>query len=108
MQSARADPPALCPRPIGSTISAAAAANIMQHFDTTDETLGAFMTTVYLLGNAFGPIVIAPLSELYGKAIVFQSCTLLFVIFNIACAVANSFGSLVVYRLLACISGSFP
>lgn len=108
MQSARADPPALCPRPIGSTISAVAAANIMQHFDTTDETLGAFMTTVYLLGNAFGPIVIAPLSELYGKAIVFQSCTLLFVIFNITCAVANSFGSLVVYRLLAGIAGSCP
>ncbi|GKT42989.1 MFS transporter prlG [Colletotrichum spaethianum] len=94
--------------PIGSTISAAAAANIMQHFGTTDETLGAFMTTIYLIGYAFGPMVIAPLSELYGRAIMFQSCTLLFVIFNVACAVANSFGSLVVYRLLAGIAGSCP
>ncbi|GKT97052.1 cycloheximide resistance protein [Colletotrichum tofieldiae] len=92
--------------PIGSTISAAAAADIMQHFGTTNETLGALMTTIYLLGYAFGPVIIAPLSELYGRAIVFQSCTLMFTIFNIACAVANSFGSLVVYRLLAGIAGS--
>ncbi|GKT51796.1 MFS transporter prlG [Colletotrichum spaethianum] len=92
--------------PIGSTISAAAAADIMHHFGTTDETLGALMTTIYLLGYAFGPLAIAPLSELYGRAIVFRSCTLLFTVFNIACAVANSFGSLVVYRLLAGIAGS--
>ena len=78
----------------------------MQYFGTTDETLGSFMTTIYLLGYAFGPFVIAPLSELYGRAIMFRSCTLLFAIFNMACAVADSFGSLVVYRLLAGIAGS--
>ncbi|KAF9871973.1 hypothetical protein CkaCkLH20_10605 [Colletotrichum karsti] len=92
--------------PIGSTISASAAANIMEYFGTTDDTLGALMTTIYLLGYAFGPIVIAPLSELYGRVIVFRTCTILFTIFNIACAVANSLGSLVVYRLLAGIAGS--
>ncbi|KAK2026635.1 MFS general substrate transporter [Colletotrichum zoysiae] len=92
--------------PIGSTISAAAAADIMHHFGTTNETLGALMTTIYLLGFAFGPLAIAPLSELYGRAIMFRSCTLLFTVFNIACAVANSFGSLVVYRLLAGIAGT--
>ncbi|KAK2037398.1 MFS general substrate transporter [Colletotrichum somersetense] len=92
--------------PIGSTISAAAVADIMHHFDTTDETLGALMTTIYLLGFAFGPLDIAPLSELYGRAIMFRSCTLLSTVFNIACAVANIFGSLVVYRLLVGIAGS--
>ncbi|OHW97282.1 cycloheximide resistance protein [Colletotrichum incanum] len=94
--------------PIGSTISAAAAASIMEHFGTTDETLGTFMTTIYLIGYAFGPILIAPLSEMYGRAIMFRYCTLLFVIFSIACAMANSFRSLVVYRLLAGIAGSCP
>ncbi|KAL0932494.1 cycloheximide resistance protein [Colletotrichum truncatum] len=92
--------------PIGSTISAGAAANIMQHFGTTDEALGALMTTIYLLGFAFGPILIAPLSELYGRAIMFRTCTFLFTVFNVACAAANSFSSLVAYRLLAGIAGS--
>lgn len=78
----------------------------MQHLGTTNETLGTLMTTIYLLGYAFGPIVIAPLSELYGRAIMYRSCTFLFAVFNVACAVADSFGSLVVYRLLAGIAGS--
>jgi MFS family permease len=47
----------------------------MNHFGTTDETLGAFMTTIYLLGYVFGPLAIAPLSEMYGRAIMFRSCS---------------------------------
>lgn len=92
--------------PIGSTISAAAAADILQHFGTTDATLGTLITTIYLLGYAFGPLVIAPLSELYGRAVMFRSCAILFTIFNVACAVADSLGSLIAYRLLAGIAGS--
>lgn len=106
MQGARANASALCPRPIGSTISVGAEANIMQHFGTMDKTLGTLVTTIYLLGYAFGTLVIAPLSELYGRAIVFRSCTLLFAVFNVTCEVANSFGFLVVCRLLAGIAGS--
>lgn len=64
------------------------------------------MTTIYLLGYAFGPLVIAPMSELYGRAIMFRSCAILFTLFNVACAVANSLGSLIAYRLLAGIAGS--
>ncbi|KAK1839423.1 cycloheximide resistance protein, partial [Colletotrichum chrysophilum] len=92
--------------PIGSTISAAAAADIMHHFNTTNATLGALMTTIYLLGYAFGPLLIAPLSELHGRAPVFRACAALFALFNAACALAPSFGSLIAFRLLAGVAGS--
>ncbi|KAH8805493.1 major facilitator superfamily domain-containing protein [Xylogone sp. PMI_703] len=94
--------------PIASTISSAASADIMAHFHSTNESLGAFVTTVFLLGYTFGPIVIAPLSEMYGRAILYKVCMFFFIIFNVACAVANSLGSLIVYRLLAGIMGSCP
>lgn len=64
------------------------------------------MTTIYLLGYAFGPLVIAPLSELHGRAVMFRSCAILFTIFNVACAVANSLDSLIAFRLLTGIAGS--
>ncbi|KAF3809416.1 MFS transporter fsa7 [Colletotrichum gloeosporioides] len=92
--------------PIGSTISAAAAADIMHHFNTTNATLGALMTTIYLLGYAFGPLLIAPLSELHGRAPVFRACAALFALFNAACALAPSLGALIAFRLLAGIAGS--
>jgi multidrug resistance protein len=81
---------------------------ILDHFDSTNETLGAFITTVFLLGYAFGPIVIAPLSELYGRAYLYKICITLFVVFNIACALANSLGALIAFRFLAGVMGSCP
>ncbi|RYO88687.1 hypothetical protein DL766_004433 [Monosporascus sp. MC13-8B] len=94
--------------PIASTISSAAAPDIMLYFNSTNETLMAFVTTIFLLGYTFGPIVIAPLSEMYGRAILYKVCIVLFLIFNVACAVANSLGSLIVFRFLAGVAGSCP
>lgn len=95
-------------RPIGSTINSSATLDILAHFKSTNETLGSFVTTVFLLGYTFGPLLIAPLSELYGRAILYKTCMCFFAIFNVACAVANSLGSLVVFRFLAGIMGSCP
>ncbi|EFQ99853.1 cycloheximide resistance protein [Nannizzia gypsea CBS 118893] len=94
--------------PIGSTISSSAVADIKTYFNATGETLLAFATTIYVLGYAFGPIMIAPLSEMYGRAILYKICIVLFLIFNVACAVANNLSSLIVLRLLAGIAGSCP
>jgi multidrug resistance protein len=80
----------------------------MDDFQSTSKSLGAFVTTIFLLGYTFGPIAIAPLSEIYGRAIVYQVCMVFFVVFNVACALANSLGSLIVFRLLAGIMGSCP
>lgn len=66
------------------------------------------MTTVYLIGYCFGPLLIAPLSELYGRAILYNVCNIIFLIFSIACALANNLGALIVFRLLAGIAGSCP
>ncbi|KAF1844579.1 MFS general substrate transporter [Cucurbitaria berberidis CBS 394.84] len=94
--------------PLGSTICSSATLDILTHFNSTNKTLGSFITTVFLLGYTFGPIVIAPLSELYGRSILYKICLFLFVVFNVACALANSLGSLIAFRFLAGIMGSCP
>jgi MFS family permease len=80
----------------------------MATFHSTNETLSAFVTSVYLLGYSFGPLVIAPLSELYGRAIVYNICNSIFLIFSIACALANNLSALIVFRLFAGIAASCP
>ncbi|THC97041.1 hypothetical protein EYZ11_003484 [Aspergillus tanneri] len=80
----------------------------MAQFHSTNTSLAGFVTTIFLLGCTFGPIAIAPLSEIYRRAILYKACMVLFIVFNVNCAVANSLGSLVVYRLLAGIIGSCP
>jgi multidrug resistance protein len=82
--------------------------DILAHFNSTNDTIGTLATTIFLLGYTFGPILIAPLSELYGRAILYKMCMVFFVVFNVACAVSDSLGSLVAYRFLAGIMGSCP
>ena len=80
----------------------------MVTFGSTNKTLGAFITSVYLLGYSFGPLVIAPMSELYGRAIVYNLCNTIFLIFSIACVVANNLNALIVFRVFAGIAASCP
>ena len=94
--------------PLASTVISPASADVLATFHSTNETLGTFVTTVYLLGYVFGPLFIAPLSEIYGRAIFYNICNTIFLIFSIACAVANNLGALIVFRFLAGIASSCP
>jgi MFS family permease len=41
--------------------------NVMAEFRSTNIELGTFVVSIYVLGFASGPMVLAPLSELYGR-----------------------------------------
>jgi multidrug resistance protein len=70
--------------------------------------LATFVVSVYILGFAFGPLIVAPLSEYSGRTIVYNTCNVLFLIFNIASAVAPNLASLVVFRFLCGVAGVTP
>lgn len=78
----------------------------MATFASTNQTVETFVTSVYLLGYVFGPLVLAPLSEIYGRAVVYNVSNLGFLVWTVACALANSLGSLVVFRFFAGLAGS--
>jgi MFS family permease len=40
---------------------------LMQEFQSSNIELGTLVVSIYVLGFAFGPMVLAPLSELYGR-----------------------------------------
>ncbi|KAK2745569.1 hypothetical protein FQN57_003694 [Myotisia sp. PD_48] len=94
--------------PLGSSMFAPAVPQVMKEFNSTNQELAAFIVSVYLLGFSFGPLIIAPLSELYGRVYFYHVCNILFVAFNIGCAKANSIETLIVFRLLAGAAGSAP
>ncbi|KAL2063344.1 hypothetical protein VTL71DRAFT_5149 [Oculimacula yallundae] len=94
--------------PLTSTMIAPGTNSVMISFNSTSTTLASFITSSYLLGYAFGPLVLAPLSEIHGRLPVYHACNMLFLIFNIACAVSPNLGALIVFRLLAGFAGSCP
>lgn len=64
------------------------------------------MLSVFLLSIATGPLFLAPLSEMYGRSIVLQLSNLVFIIFNLACGLAQSKEQLIIFRFLAGLGGS--
>lgn len=83
-------------------------AEVMKEFHITDDLLGSFVVSVYLLGYAFGPLILAPLSELYGRLVVYHSCNFLFVIMTVTCALSRNMNMLIAFRFLAGTFGSCP
>ncbi len=41
--------------------------NLMAEFQSSNVELGTFVVSIYVLGFASGPMILAPLSELYGR-----------------------------------------
>lgn len=80
----------------------------MRSFHETSTILASFVVSVYILGFAIGPLVIAPISELYGRRHVYNVCNLLFIIFSIACAVSTNMDMLIVFRFFAGCAGASP
>lgn len=66
------------------------------------------VVSIYVLGFAIGPLLLAPLSEVYGRRIVLQSTNIVFLIFNTACGGCRSTSQLVVFRFLSGLGGSAP
>lgn len=78
---------------------------ILEEFKVNNNQLATFVVSVFVLGYATGPLFIAPMSELYGRTIVYHVCNILFMIFTIACAISENMGMLVAFRFLAGFAG---
>jgi MFS family permease len=62
--------------------------------------------SIFVLGFAFGPLVLGPLSEVYGRVKVLQAANLFYFTFNTACGGSRSKGQLIAFRFLAGLGGS--
>ncbi|KAF2099054.1 MFS general substrate transporter [Rhizodiscina lignyota] len=94
--------------PLASSMFAPGVPDVMREFQSTSTILASLVVSVYILGYAFGPLIIAPMSELYGRTIVYHVSNVLFVVFSIACAVSSNLGMLIGFRFLAGSMGSTP
>jgi multidrug resistance protein len=95
-------------RPLASSMFAPGVPQVLIDFHSTSQTLATFVVSVYLLGFAFGPLAVAPLCEIYGRLPVYFSCSVLFVIFSIACALSSSLNMLIGFRFLMGCAGVAP
>lgn len=92
---------------MGSSIFSAATRGVVETFHVGQEvaTLG---TSLFVLGLAFGPILWAPMSELYGRRLPLVIAAFGFSIFGIATAVAKDLQTIMLSRFFGGFFGSCP
>lgn len=78
----------------------------MEEFHSTNQELGILVISIYVLRLAIGPLILAPMSEQYGRLVVYHTCMIIFLAFTIACAVSKTLTQLVIFRFFAGCSGS--
>ncbi|KAG0633914.1 major facilitator superfamily domain-containing protein [Tuber brumale] len=94
--------------PFASSVAAPATQRYGAEFGITSPTIASMTVSIFLIGYAVGPLFMAPLSEMFGRVIVIRVTTVLFLLFSVACALANSTAQMLSFRLLSGLAGSAP
>lgn len=91
----------------GLSIFLTAIPDIEKEFHISQE-VGTLGVSLYVLGFAFGPIIWAPLSELYGRKITLVVSSFVFVCFLFATATAKDVQTIMLSRFFGSVVGSAP
>ncbi|KAI9814186.1 MAG: hypothetical protein M1827_003352 [Pycnora praestabilis] len=93
---------------LGSALPSGAIDYMAKYFNITNQEQLVLPISVFLLGYVVGPLLIGPLSETYGRKGVMLITFSLYTIFTLACAVAPTFASFLIFRLIAGVMASSP
>ncbi|KAF5002152.1 hypothetical protein FDECE_10714 [Fusarium decemcellulare] len=94
--------------PLASSMFAPGVAQIMLEFDSHSPLLATFVVSIYFLGYAFGPLLFAPMSEIYGRVYLYHCGNVAFTAACIGAALSSDLGGLLVFRFLMGAAGSAP
>ncbi|KAF8593324.1 MFS general substrate transporter [Ceratobasidium sp. AG-I] len=95
--------------PLASSMIAPALPQVAEEFSLEPgSVLEAMSLSVFVLAYAIGPLLLGPLSEIYGRRPVLQGSNFFFLAFNVACSRAQTSSQLLAFRFLAGLGGSAP
>ncbi|KAK6582547.1 hypothetical protein PZA11_004955 [Diplocarpon coronariae] len=79
---------------------------MMDEFNVKSESVATLGVTTYLLGLAVGSLVLAPLSEMYGRRIVYAGSLGVYCLMVLPCALATSLSEVLIVRFFGAVAGS--
>ncbi|KAJ5971517.1 uncharacterized protein N7479_001435 [Penicillium vulpinum] len=94
--------------PLASSMMAPALLQIENEFEGTSSMLMNFAVSIYIIGFGIGPLLLAPLSEIYGRNKIYHGGNVLFTVCTACCGLSPNATSLLIFRLLSGIMGGAP
>ncbi|EMD32771.1 hypothetical protein CERSUDRAFT_68483 [Gelatoporia subvermispora B] len=92
--------------PISSTLLAVGQGDIDAELSVGNPRLTAMPVAMFVLGLGLGPLYLAPLSEMFGRRIVYNINTALCTLATVGCALVHNDAGLIVLRLIAGLTGA--
>lgn len=79
---------------------------VAEDFHVTNIYLPGLPVAIFVLGQGFGPLYLAPCSEMFGRRKVYVVAFAIFTVLNAGCALARNMLTLVILRFLCGMAGS--
>lgn len=89
---------------MSSTMFAPAVSLAMTELGSHDAVVAQLLVSIYVVGLAVGPLVLSPLSELYGRSPIMHGTNAAFLLSAIICAVSVNIPMLLIFRLVMGVS----
>ena len=93
--------------PISTSMTAPALSTVGRDLNITQPFVQSLTLSIFVLAYAFGPFLVAPLAEIYGRRRVLQLFNLIFLIFNTLCGFAQNASQIIACRFLAGFGGRY-
>ncbi|THU97778.1 MFS general substrate transporter [Dendrothele bispora CBS 962.96] len=94
--------------PLASSIMAPSLPEIGRRYAIESQTIVALTLSIFLVSFGIGPLVLAPLSEMYGRTWILHLGNIFSMIFALGCAFSPNVGALLAFRFLMGFSGAAP
>lgn len=92
--------------PLSSSVVAPGISFMDADFHNTSSILSTFTVSIFIFGFAIGPLVLSPLSEIYGRLIVMNIANACLTIWQLGCALSPNIGAVIAFRFLGGLGGS--
>lgn len=93
---------------MASTIFAPGVPLAMKEFHSTNSAESSLLVSVYVIGLAIGPLLLSPLSKVYGRNPVMHIANLVFLVATVLCAVSVNLPMLIIFRLVMGLACCIP
>ena len=78
----------------------------MVDFGIHSSSLSSMIVCIYNVGLTVGPLILGPMSEVYGRLLPYNVTNVLFTLFTVGCGLSPNLPLLIVFRMLAGMSAS--
>lgn len=83
---------------MSSTVFEPGLPSLMSSFHSHDSALASFTVSIYNIGYVLGPLLVAPISETYGRLYVLFPAYIIFMVSLAVCGASESFPLFIVFR----------